>query len=506
MTTTTRPLSSVPSLLGGSIESPEHACLHALPARSVSPWTGEPGTAGRVAVVGAGKMGLPLAAQFASHGWHVVAVDVQPAVVAAINEGRSHVTEEPGLAEAVQRAHAAGRLTATLDAAEAARTSDVVVIIVPVMLDDEQQPDYRYMDAAVASIAPGIHAGSTVIFETTLPVGDTRNRYAPRLEEASGLAADADFFVAFSPERLYSGAVFRNLAAYPKLVGGIGAASTERAVAFYESVLDADVVPMSSAEAAEFSKLADTTYRDVNIALANEFARYADRVGVDIQEVIAGANSQPYSHIHQPGLGVGGHCIPVYPHFLLSRAPEMELVGLSRRVNDGQVGVAIRAIQKVLGGLEGVPVLVLGPDLPRRRPRARLLAGHAAHRAPRVPRRHRVGLGSAPRRRGDRPILGDALALGRAEPGPGDRDPDRRSAVPRARPRLVPGPRAGLRRPQQPARDGASGRGHLPGRRGPGARAPAGCHCRRLRSPGVRPPRVTGTASSGAGWPGRGSA
>jgi nucleotide sugar dehydrogenase len=228
------------------------------------------------------------------------------------------------------------------------------------MLDDEQQPDYRYMDSAVDAIAPGVHAGSTVIFETTLPVGDTRNRFTPRLEAASGLRADGDFLVAFSPERLFSGAVFHNLAAYPKLVGGIGSASTERAVAFYASVLDADVVPLSSAEAAEFSKLADTTYRDVNIALANEFSRYADRVGVDIQEVIAAANTQPYSHIHQPGLGVGGHCIPVYPHFLLSRAPEMELVALSRRVNDGQVGVAIRAIQKALGGLDGVPVLVLG--------------------------------------------------------------------------------------------------------------------------------------------------
>jgi nucleotide sugar dehydrogenase len=216
------------------------------------------------------------------------------------------------------------------------------------------------MDAAVASIAPGVHAGSLVVFETTLPVGDTRHRFAPRLEQASGLRADDDFFVAFSPERLYSGAALRNLATYPKLVGGIGAASTDRAARFYASVLDTEVVAMSSAEAAEFSKLADTTYRDVNIALANEFARYADRVGVDVQEVIAAANSQPYSHIHQPGLGVGGHCIPVYPHFLLSRAPEMELVALSRRVNDGQVGVAIRAIQKELGGLEEIPVLVLG--------------------------------------------------------------------------------------------------------------------------------------------------
>jgi nucleotide sugar dehydrogenase len=147
---------------------------------------------------------------------------------------------------------------------------------------------------------------------------------------------------------------------YPKLVGGVGPASGDRATAFYASVLDAEIVRMSSAEAAEFSKLADTTYRDVNIALANEFARYASRVGVDIGEVIAAANSQPYSHIHQPGIGVGGHCIPVYPHFLLSRAPEMELVELSRRVNDGQVGLAVRAIQEQLGGLEGVRVLVLG--------------------------------------------------------------------------------------------------------------------------------------------------
>ncbi len=359
MTITTRPTSTGPSLLGGSIELPVAPCRH-VPARSVSPWSGEEGTAGRVAVVGAGKMGLPLAAQFASHGWAVTAVDVQASVVAAINEGRSHVTEEPDLADLVRDAHAAGRLGATTDGSAAARDADVVVLIVPVMLDDEQQPDYRYMDAAVASIAPGIHAGSLVVFETTLPVGDTRHRFVPRLEHATGLRAESDFFVAFSPERLYSGAALRNLATYPKLVGGIGPASTDRAARFYASVLDTEVVAMSSAEAAEFSKLADTTYRDVNIALANEFARYADRVGVDIQEVIAAANSQPYSHIHQPGLGVGGHCIPVYPHFLLSRAPEMELVALSRRVNDGQVGVAIRAIQKALGGLEGLRVLVLG--------------------------------------------------------------------------------------------------------------------------------------------------
>jgi nucleotide sugar dehydrogenase len=358
MTITTRP-SVASTLLGGSIELPPGTCRHAEP-RPAAPWIGRPGTVGRVAVIGAGKMGLPLCAQFAGHGWSVIAVDVQEAVVAAINEGRSHVTEEPGLAEGIAAAHAAGRLRATTDAAAAAADADVVVLIVPVMLDDERQPDYRYMDAAVASIAPGVHAGSTVIFETTLPVGDTRHRFVPHLERVTGLRADADFLVAFSPERLYSGAALRNLATYPKLVGGIGATSGERAAAFYASVLDAEVVLMSSAEAAEFSKLADTTYRDVNIALANEFARYADRVGVDIQEVIAAANSQPYSHIHQPGLGVGGHCIPVYPHFLLARAPELGLVALSRQVNDAQIDVAIDEIVRTLGSLDGVAVLVLG--------------------------------------------------------------------------------------------------------------------------------------------------
>ena len=359
MTITTRPTHTGPSLLGGSIDVPVNPCLHDAP-RPVSPWTGEPGTVGTVALVGAGKMGLPLAAQFASHGWQVTAVDVNEAVVAAINEGRSHVGEEPGLVESVAAAHAAGRLTATTDGTAAASAADVVVIIVPVMLDERHQPDYRYMDAAAAAVGPGLHAGSLVIFETTLPVGDTRARYGPALERASGLAVERDLFVAFSPERLLSGHVFQNLATYPKLVGGLGPASTARAAAFYASTLDAEIVAMSSAEAAEFSKLAETTYRDVNIALANEYANYAERAGVDILEVIAASNSQPYSHIHQPGIGVGGHCIPVYPHFLLSRAPELTLVDASRRANDGQVDRAIDSVARAVGGLDGTDVLVLG--------------------------------------------------------------------------------------------------------------------------------------------------
>jgi nucleotide sugar dehydrogenase len=359
MSVVSRPSVRAASLVGGSIVAQPNPCRHET-AQFVMKWDGNPGTVGTVAVIGAGKMGLPLAAQFASHGWHVIAVDVQQAVVDSINEGRSHIGEEPGLAELVDHAHRAGTLDATTEAAAAAERSDVVVLIVPVMLDSKQRPDYGLMDAAVASVAPGIRAGTTIVFETTLPVGDTRGRYVPMLESGTGLRAGIDFFVAFSPERLYSGSALRNLATYPKLVGGVDFASTARAAAFYDSVLDAEIVTMSSAEAAEFSKLADTTYRDVNIALANEFARYADRIGVDILEVIDAANSQPYSHIHQPGLGVGGHCIPVYPHFLLARAPELGLVTLARQVNDAQVDLAIDRIERTVGNLVGVPVLVLG--------------------------------------------------------------------------------------------------------------------------------------------------
>ena len=209
---------TAPSFLGGSIVLPPNRCRHE-PTRQARPWIGERGTAGTVAVVGAGKMGLPLAIQFASHGWSVIAVDIDPTVVEAINEGRTHLEHEPGLADLLGDARAAGLLRATVDGGAAAREADVVVLIVPIMLDPAAHPDRRSMDAAVASIAPGLHAGSTVVFETTLPVGDTRGRYAPMLAELSGLTPDLDMFVAFSPERLYSGAVISNLATYPKLVG-----------------------------------------------------------------------------------------------------------------------------------------------------------------------------------------------------------------------------------------------------------------------------------------------
>jgi len=315
-----------------------------------------------VAVVGLGKIGLPLAAQFASKGWNVIGCDVLPDVVEAVNAGRSHVHEEAGLEDAVARAVATGSLSATLDTAGAVKLSSVVVLIVPLLSDSQHNIDFRNLELAARDVGRGLGQGTLVICETTVPVGTTRNRLAPILEEASGRRAGVDFFVAFSPERLYSGRIFADLRKYPKIVGGLEPEGTRRAVDFYKSVLDSEVRAVKNAETAEFAKLAETTYRDVNIALANELALYGAARDVDVAEAFTAANSQPFSHLHRPSIGVGGHCIPVYPHFLLADATdgELELPRAGRAVNDHMVDVAITALEKVLGTLRDRRVLVLG--------------------------------------------------------------------------------------------------------------------------------------------------
>jgi nucleotide sugar dehydrogenase len=333
-------------------------------AQGQTGWCGEPDKPGTVAVVGLGKIGLPLASQYASAGWRVIGVDVIDEVVDGVNRGVSHVLEEPGVAGLVASAHERGAISATTDHAAAARQADVVIMAVPIMLDASASPDYRFMDAATEAFARGLRPGALVVYETTLPVGDTAGRYRPMIEHASGLNmqdTDRGFYLAFSPERVYSGRILTDLQRYPKLVGGVDSPSARRAVAFYRSVLEAEVWDLGSAEAAEFAKLAETTYRDVNIALANEFARYAESVGnVDITRVIEAANSQPFSHIHQPGIGVGGHCIPVYPHFLLSRGAALDLVRAARKINDAQTSHAIACVEEAVETLENASVLVLG--------------------------------------------------------------------------------------------------------------------------------------------------
>jgi nucleotide sugar dehydrogenase len=316
----------------------------------------------RIAVVGLGHIGLPLAVQYAGRGHDVIGCDVDARIVTEINAGRSPHDDEVALVEGVPELVRTGRLRATMDDAEGVRGAEVVVVIVPVAVDAERQIDFGPIDAATREIARGLQPGTLVIYETTLPVGTTRDRFGPVLEAGSGLALDRDLFLAFSPERVLVGRVLLDLRRYPKIVGGVSAESTRRAVDFYRSALDegTEVRAVANAETAEMTKLAETTYRDVNIALANEYARYAARHGIDVSEVIDAANSQPYSHIHLPGVGVGGHCIPVYPHFLFNDDPELRIPPLARAINEEMAGFAVSLLADRIGPIAGVDVLVLG--------------------------------------------------------------------------------------------------------------------------------------------------
>jgi nucleotide sugar dehydrogenase len=323
-----------------------------------------------IAVVGLGKIGLPLAVQCASKGHTVVGADINPAVVAEVNAGRPPFPGETDLDRRLTEVMAAAALSATTDTAGAVTASEAVIVVVPLYVDDAAEPDFAAMDAATAAIGAGLKPGTLVVYETTLPVGTTRSRFTPALEKASGLVAGEDFFVAFSPERVYSGRVFADLRTYPKLVGGIDEASTARARVLYESVLDFDERPdlarpngvwdLGTAEAAELAKLAETTYRDVNIGLANQFALYAQRAGIDIGPVIDACNSQPFSHIHRPGIAVGGHCIPVYPQFYLWNDPDATVVRAAREANAGMPEQAVALLEKEHGDLAGATVVVLG--------------------------------------------------------------------------------------------------------------------------------------------------
>jgi nucleotide sugar dehydrogenase len=315
----------------------------------------------RAVVIALGKIGLPLAAQIARAGHEVIGCDIDPRVVEQVNAAQEPFPGEAGLADALRELVGDGRLRATTDTRSAVSTGpDLIVAVPPLMVDTDARPDFRIIDAVVEDIGVALRPGAVVSIETTVPVGTIRERIAPRLAALSGLHAEEEFFVVHSPERVYSGRVFQDLATYPKLVGGVSAEGERRAIELYRAFIPVEVRAMGSVEAAELTKLAETTYRDVNIALANEFARFADRLGIDIDPVIAAANSQPFSHIHRPGIAVGGHCIPVYPRFYLAGDPQARLPAASREVNGGMPAYAVARLAESTGGLAGVTVLILG--------------------------------------------------------------------------------------------------------------------------------------------------
>lgn len=325
----------------------------------------------KIAVIAMGKIGLPLAVQFASKGHEVVGVDVNQTVVDLINEAKEPFPGEAHLQERLSELVPAGKLRATTDYGQAVPGADAVVLVVPLFVDETTaEPDFGWMDAATRSLAEHLTEGTLVAYETTLPVGTTRNRWKPLLESVSGLKEGVDFDLVFSPERVLTGRVFADLRKYPKLVGGLSERGAKRATEFYEQVLDFDDRPdlprpngvwdLGSAEASELAKLAETTYRDVNIGLANQFARFAAEHGIDVYQVIEASNSQPFSHIHRPGIAVGGHCIPVYPRLYLWNDPSATVVAAARAANAAMPDYAVTLLEGAYGDLKGARVAVLG--------------------------------------------------------------------------------------------------------------------------------------------------
>ena len=324
----------------------------------------------KITVVALGKIGLPLAVQFARKGHSVIGADVIEKTVEQVNAGIEPFPGEAHLSEYLVEVVKSGALRATTDTTSAVAESDAVVVVVPLFVDNDGVPDFGWMDAATESIGKGLKPGTLVSYETTLPVGTTRNRFAPALEKLSGLKAGVDFHLVFSPERVFTGRVFADLRKYPKLVGGINDASGARGVKFYQEVLDFDDRPdlpqangvwdLGSSEASELAKLAETTYRDVNIALANQFALFSESHGIDVQKVIDASNSQPFSHIHRPGIAVGGHCIPIYPRFYLWNDPAATVVSAARSANAAMPKHVVDTLAKIHGDLKGARVVVLG--------------------------------------------------------------------------------------------------------------------------------------------------
>ena len=290
-----------------------------------------------VCVVGLGWMGLPIASLYADAGARVLAADMNPDVVERVNRGDSPVAE-PGLAALLKKAIKAGKLSATTSTEEAAANSDVIFIVVPTMIDRQKRADYSAVEEACVSIGKSVRNGSLVIFSSTCGPGITERVVKGVVEKYSGMIAGQGFGLAYSPIRAMGGRALQDMQSYSKVIGAIDKRSLEAACAVLSAVVKGELIRVRDIKSAELSKLYETIYRDVNIALANEFALLCEEFGVDYVEISRAANSQPYSHLHATGVGVGGHCLPVYPYLLATEAyaldSKLRLVLDARKIND----------------------------------------------------------------------------------------------------------------------------------------------------------------------------
>ncbi len=305
-------------------------------------------------VLGLGYIGLPTASTFATHGIRVIGVDVDQRVVNVLRNGEVHI-QEPGLRTLVQAAFRSGNLQVR----ESPEPVDAFVIAVPTPVTQDKRADLKYVVSASESVVPHLRAGNLVVLESTSPPRTTIDVVAPILER-SGLRVGEDFQLAYSAERVLPGQILRELIENARVIGGIDRASAEACRDLYRTFVLGEIA-ITDATTAEMVKLMENTFRDVNIAIANEFARQADHIGVDVWEAIRLANLHPRINILNPGPGVGGHCVCVDPWFLVDAVPDQSaLIRQAREVNDGQPGYVTRRFEETLGGLKGKRIAALG--------------------------------------------------------------------------------------------------------------------------------------------------
>ena len=297
-------------------------------------------------------MGLPLASVFAETCGNVTGVDIDQDAVETIQNNDCHVKREPNLDDLVS----SNALQATTDPRNTAEAASIHVIIVPTPITDENELDLAILDTVVSDIETGLKSGDLVLVECTVPPRTTEHRILNQLELESDLTR-GQFGLAFCPERTSSGRALEDIrGAYPKVVGGVNTESTQAASMIYEEINSKDVLEVSDATTAESVKLFEGLYRDVNIALANELATFTDKLGIDVREAIEIANTQPFCHIPDPEPGVGGHCIPYYPYFLIKPfETDAPLLSTARSVNDSMPAFTL---SKVCKGLERADVSI----------------------------------------------------------------------------------------------------------------------------------------------------
>ncbi len=381
-------------------------------------------------VVGLGYVGLPLAVTFADAGFRVCGVDTDAKRVAAVNAGRSHVPDVPS--ETVARLVLdSGRLSASTGY-DAVGESDAVLICVPTPLGKTKDPDVSYIVSAASEIAPRLREGALVVLESTTYPGSTEELVLPRLLEGSAgrLEVGRDFFLAFSPERVDPGRADWTIANTPKVIGGVTPACTEVASCLYGAAI-AEVVRVSSSRAAEMVKLLENTFRAANIALANEMAIMCGHLGLDVWEVIDAASTKPFGFMpFYPGPGLGGHCIPVDPHYLVWKMRTLgytaRFIQLADEINSAMPHHVVLEITRALGSeskpLNGAKVLVLGvaykPDVGDTRESPALDLIHllrqqgacVSYHDPLAPSIREAGLDMASVGTAGEPALGEALS------------------------------------------------------------------------------------------------